>query len=387
MSRTRLMSMAALVLGAVCFSEGRAMAQPGGPGGPGGFGRPGPGPGGGYVDVSVFYQALAPHGEWIQMPPYGWVWLPYNTGYDWRPFTNGYWVWTECGWTWMSNEPFGWAVYHYGRWHFSPWHGWVWVPGTQWGPGWVAWRRGNGFVGWAPLPAGTSQASINVQFGNFSLEVNQIKNHAWSFMEERWMDQQNISPYLARPARNVSIIQNTSNVTNYNVVNNMVVNNSYRRQDFERRTNRRVQQFRIADFDRPGNGGIQRDQNTIRFFRPKLNANTTRTPDRIFKNNNKVNVPSDLRTRQLAEKQEVDRRLAAERAALLDRQKREAARINKLGISADELKRRQAMEARALEEQEARARKLLDRHYDRLQKGQGGFTESKNQNRFDKRKD
>jgi hypothetical protein len=30
--------------------------------------------------------------------------------------------------------------------------GWVWVPGREWGPAWVDWRRGTRYFGWAPLP-------------------------------------------------------------------------------------------------------------------------------------------------------------------------------------------------------------------------------------------
>lgn len=381
MARIRLISCIALVAGAFFLSAGKAEAQPGGPGG---FGRPGPGHGAGHVDIGVFYQALAPYGEWIHMPPYGWVWMPYDTGYDWRPYTNGYWIWTECGWTWVSNEPYGWAVYHYGRWQYTPWNGWVWVPGTQWGPGWVAWRRGNGFVGWAPLPASTSQTSFNLQIGNFAFEVNQIKNHAWSFMEERWMDEPNISHYIARPARNVNIIQNTHNITNYNITNNTIVNNSLSRRVIEDRIKRPVRQFKIDDFDRPGFGGIQRDRNVVRFFRPKLGDKPKQTPDVVFKKNNRVTLSNDAKARELAQKQEIERRLAAERANLEDRNRREAARLGKLGISAEELKRRHEREAQAFKEQEARIRKLHERDYDRLKKGNGGYTESKNEGRFDR---
>jgi hypothetical protein len=31
-------------------------------------------------------------------------------------------------------------------------YGWCWRPGRVWGPGWVSWRAGGGYVGWAPLP-------------------------------------------------------------------------------------------------------------------------------------------------------------------------------------------------------------------------------------------
>src|SRR5262249_17293135 len=46
----------------------------------------------------------------------------------------------------------GWIVYHYGRWVWDDGLGWVWVPGRQWAPAWVDWRRSSRHIGWAPLP-------------------------------------------------------------------------------------------------------------------------------------------------------------------------------------------------------------------------------------------
>lgn len=64
---------------------------------------------------------------------------------------------TEYGWTWVSDWDWGWAPFHFGRWAVMTGLGWGWVPGTQWGPAWVSWRAGGGFVGWAALPPrGTS---------------------------------------------------------------------------------------------------------------------------------------------------------------------------------------------------------------------------------------
>ena len=57
----------------------------------------------------------------------------------------------SAGWAWASDESFGWAVYHYGRWGWSPAVGWMWVPGSIWAPAWVSWRYGGGYIGWAPL--------------------------------------------------------------------------------------------------------------------------------------------------------------------------------------------------------------------------------------------
>lgn len=99
-----------------------------------------------------FYDDLAPHGRWVYVTGPGWVWSPHGVQAGWRPYQLGRWVFTDHGWTWASDEQWGWAVYHYGRWHQDTSYGWVWVPGTEWGPAWVAWHEGGGYVGWAPLP-------------------------------------------------------------------------------------------------------------------------------------------------------------------------------------------------------------------------------------------
>jgi hypothetical protein len=103
-------------------------------------------------DYSLFYQQLAPFGRWFEVNGYGYCWRPTITVAGWRPYVDGCWVWTSLGWAWQSNEPFGWATYHYGRWVNLARYGWVWVPGSEWAPAWVAWRQSRDCVGWAPLP-------------------------------------------------------------------------------------------------------------------------------------------------------------------------------------------------------------------------------------------
>ena len=102
----------------------------------------------------TFYDNLSPYGTWVPMPGYNYVWQPYATTQNagWRPYTLGHWAYTDAGWTWVSDEPFGWITYHYGRWMRTHVLGWVWVPGDQWAPAWVSWRYGDDFAGWAPLP-------------------------------------------------------------------------------------------------------------------------------------------------------------------------------------------------------------------------------------------
>jgi hypothetical protein len=100
--------------------------------------------------LDAFEGPLAPYGDWVVLGRYGRVWRPHVAG-PWQPYLHGEWAWTDDGWFWVTDEPWGWATYHYGRWGYDPALGWFWVPGTEWGPAWVAWRTGDGFVGWAPL--------------------------------------------------------------------------------------------------------------------------------------------------------------------------------------------------------------------------------------------
>jgi hypothetical protein len=99
-----------------------------------------------------FEAVLAQHGAWVPTARRGRAWRPTGVGDDWRPYLRGSWTYTEDGWFWVTDEPWGFATYHYGRWFFDAVYGWVWLPGRTWAPAWVAWRWDAEVVGWAPLP-------------------------------------------------------------------------------------------------------------------------------------------------------------------------------------------------------------------------------------------
>ena len=110
------------------------------------------------ASISVdFRTALESHGRWERHSRWGEVWIPGNLAQDWRPYTNGHWVYTDdWGWYWVEADAeasWGWVTNHYGRWVYDDEMQWAWVPGEEWGPAWVEWRRSNNndVVGWAAL--------------------------------------------------------------------------------------------------------------------------------------------------------------------------------------------------------------------------------------------
>ncbi len=119
------------------------------------------------------------YGTWHNDPRHGYVWAPRVHESNWRPYRNGRWVWVSpWGWTWVGDEDWGYAPYHYGTWlHAS--YGWAWSPGPRvqyWSPGVVAYVDNGSSIGWAPL--GPSEvvypASIGIGFrsGDWSLSFS-----------------------------------------------------------------------------------------------------------------------------------------------------------------------------------------------------------------------
>ncbi|MDI6853633.1 MAG: hypothetical protein QME75_08545 [Deltaproteobacteria bacterium] len=112
-----------------------------------------------YEDAAIFYDELSPHGNWVDYDKYGPVWYPNNVEEDWRPYINGRWTPSEQGYMFETDEPWGWATYHYGNWMPTEDYGWVWSPGRTWYPNTVAWRNSpedapvdTSYIGWAPIP-------------------------------------------------------------------------------------------------------------------------------------------------------------------------------------------------------------------------------------------
>jgi uncharacterized protein DUF6600 len=180
------------------------------------------------ISVDYFYDNLS-GGNWIDVEGYGYGWQPDLAVNDqnWRPYADGYWAYTDDGWTWISYEDFGWATYHYGRWANLADYGWTWFPGEDldWGPAWVSWRTGGDYVGWAPLPPrGPGVVYAGRPIGpQVDIEFD-IGPEYYNFCEVRYIGEPVLRNYIAPRVQNVTYINNTVNVTNITVRNNVVYN-------------------------------------------------------------------------------------------------------------------------------------------------------------------
>jgi hypothetical protein len=122
-----------------------------------------------YVSPEMIgYEDLDQYGQWSVMPDYGNVWRPTSVPVGWSPYSLGQWSWIEpYGWTWVDDEPWGFAPFHYGRWAYLN-DSWFWAPGPILGrpvfaPALVSFIGGSnwglsfgfgGGVGWFPLGPG-----------------------------------------------------------------------------------------------------------------------------------------------------------------------------------------------------------------------------------------
>jgi hypothetical protein len=217
------------------------------------------------VDLGFFYDDLAPYGNWIERPSYGWVWTPRAVASSWRPYQNGHWVYSDEGWVWVTDEPYGWATYHYGRWYDDPELGWSWVPGDTWGPSWVSFQGGDDYVGWAPLPPGVD-VSVGFSGGGYAYGIAPA---AYLFVPERDFLAPRLGGYYVGRDRIGQFWGRTRNYTSYRYQGGRWFNQGVPVDRFQRFG--RVPRYQVADVAanfRQRGGRIE--GNRLAMFRPQI---------------------------------------------------------------------------------------------------------------------
>jgi len=286
------------------------------------------------ANISFFYQSMAPYGEWHRHSSYGWVWQPrvMSVDVDWRPYAQGgHWVWSDHGWYWESTYPWGWAAFHYGRWHRDEQLSWVWVPDTEWGPSWVSWRSCDEAYAWAPLPP-EARFETGVGFSFHDKHVGLdfhfgLGERDYSIVPAQSFLALDVGTVVLRPERARTVYNKTTIVNNTYVYNdNRIINNGISTRDVAARTNTRIETVTIADSrvsaGQPLRGEV-RQNNTIVAYRPAIARAAPKDPPAPAA---RVAVNSRSVTQQVRYESDAQSRLAREKAVRVSSAGREATR-------------------------------------------------------------
>ncbi|HTS38760.1 MAG TPA: DUF6600 domain-containing protein [Candidatus Solibacter sp.] len=190
------------------------------------------------------YEDLDEYGDWSYVAGYGPCWRPRAVVAEWAPYRFGHWVYVgPWGWTWVEDEPWGFAPFHYGRWAFVG-GGWFWVPGPVvvrpvWAPALVAFVGGGmGFhfsvgvgVGWFPLAPGevfvpgyrVSRGYVNnVNITNTTVNVTKVTNVYNTVIVNRSRTINNITYVNQRVNNSVTVVSHDTFVNARPVARNIM---------------------------------------------------------------------------------------------------------------------------------------------------------------------
>lgn len=216
-----------------------------------------------------FHSELSSYGNWYKLKGGINVWRPSNVSYDWGPYRNGRWFSTDDGWYWDSDEDFGYIAYHYGRWLYDDYYGWVWVPGSVWAPAWVDWRYDDDYIGWAPLPP---YAEFSIGIGiSFTNNFHYGYNY-WNFVSYTNFCSPNVYNYFASNKFKYRIYSKTKYRNNYSYNRGRVINRGVDLKYVRERSRGNIvtRDIKRVDNIRDLN---KRDKNYVRSYEPFNNRN------------------------------------------------------------------------------------------------------------------
>lgn len=226
------------------------------------------------LDISFndFYELLAPYGQWIEDEKYGFVFSPEVDG-KFRPyFTNGKWAYTPYGNVWVSDYLWGWACFHYGRWMYDEYYGWLWVPGSDWGPAWVSWKSNTGFLGWAPLSPGYE---VTIK------ELNQYKcpKDWWVFLPSQYVYGGNYYRYWNGASGNSAMLKGTEILDNMYTHNDITYVAGPTKKQAEALTGKSIVEFKVNNAGYPKASYFRGD--IIKMYRPPVVKQVPGSGERI----------------------------------------------------------------------------------------------------------
>jgi len=215
------------------------------------------------ASMQDFYNQLSPYGDWIDYGDYGYVWVPTTLGPDFYPYaTGGYWAYSDFGWAWVSEYPWGWAPFHYGRWTFDIVYGWLWIPDMVWGPAWVCWDYAPGFWGWLPLEPGYDLRYYRRHWRNFP--------DRWTYVGNENMGRHDIYNYYGPREDNHNILNHSTLITNTYTDNasGQVYSSGPAIGDVQKYAGNNITRINTKEVHSPAMAGIENNQ--LNVYRPVI---------------------------------------------------------------------------------------------------------------------
>ena len=203
-----------------------------------------------------FYTSLSPYGTWIEIGFGTPVWRPTMMKRNWSPYNQGRWIYTNYGWYWDSYEPFGYVVYHYGRWYYDDYYGWIWIPDYEWAPAWVEWRYNDAYIGWAPL---SPYASFSISIGIHYTYDYYVPYHHWNYVRYNHFCNDNVYNYYVEPKYKYRVHNKTKMRTNYSYYNGRVRNDGVEYYKISERSGRKIEKRNVVNVSDPRELSNDRD--------------------------------------------------------------------------------------------------------------------------------
>jgi hypothetical protein len=176
---------------------------------------------------------------------------------------------------WVSDEPFGWATYHYGRWGFHWTIGWYWVPDTVWAPAWVTWRTSGDHVVWAPMPP---RGLVGI---SYEVDPYAIPGRYWVAVPTSQFLAPNlfsVAIHFGEP-RFYDVVRYTRPVGHVRVVNNIAVNTYINVNYIESETGETVRVYDVSEASEPQTAQV--DDDAIAVFAPAVEEEPDAEPQQV----------------------------------------------------------------------------------------------------------
>lgn len=173
-----------------------------------------------YVSPDVVgYEDLDDYGAWRPTADFGVVWFPRGVEAGWAPYHNGHWAYiAPWGYTWVDDQPWGFAPFHYGRW-ISVEGAWAWVPCRPR-------MEGAEYVRPVYAPALVAWVGVGTGVAWFALGPREVYVPSYR-VSRRYMNDINVSNTTVNrtyvnDVYNTTIVNKTVNVTNVTYANRNV---------------------------------------------------------------------------------------------------------------------------------------------------------------------